>query len=307
MRLLNKDYKIKCVNLSKVYNLNRNRKDKLLSLITLGLFKRTQPFYALKDINFEIKPGVSVGIIGLNGSGKSTLSNILGGIIEPTTGEVISESTPSLIAIGAGLNKEFTGLENINYKCLMHGMTQSEIDSVINDIISFSELGKFIKQPLKTYSSGMRSRLGFSIAIHTNPKILIIDEALSVGDDTFANKCITKIRELQDNGVIIFFISHSTSQILDICNEVMWIHYGKLIQHGDSKTVVKEYRRFIKEYKELTKETQLEYKETMSKRQQEVIDKHDIINESKVSKLSASFVFILFIALGYMIKIQLGI
>ena len=151
-------YKIKCENVSKVYDLNVNRKDKLLSLFTFGLSYKSKPYYALHDISFEVEEGTSVGIIGLNGSGKSTLSNILGGVVEPSSGTVYTNGKPSLIAIGAGLNPEFTGEENIHYKCLMHGMTQREINEKFDDIVQFSELDEFIYQPLKSYSSGMKSR-----------------------------------------------------------------------------------------------------------------------------------------------------
>ena len=199
-----KTYKIKCENVSKVYDLNVNRKDKLLSLFTFGLSYKSKPYYALHDISFEVEEGTSVGIIGLNGSGKSTLSNILGGVVEPSSGTVYTNGKPSLIAIGAGLNPEFTGEENIHYKCLMHGMTQREINEKFDDIVQFSELDEFIYQPLKSYSSGMKSRLGFAIAIHTDPDILIVDEALSVGDETFSNKCIDKMHDLQEQGKTIF-------------------------------------------------------------------------------------------------------
>lgn len=302
---LNKNYKIKCENISKIYNLNKSKKEKVLSLLTLGKFNKTIPFYALHNINFSVASGDSIGIIGLNGSGKSTLSNILGGVSEPTTGRIISKSRPSLIAIGAGLKNEFNGIENIQYKCLMHGMSQKEINKNINSIIDFSELDEFIYQPLKSYSSGMRSRLGFAIAIHTNPDILIVDEALSVGDETFSNKCITKMKELQNNGKTIFFVSHSTTQIKKMCNKAMWIHYGKLVDLGDVNSIIRQYNDFIKKYKALSKSDQLSYKQNLIKSQKK-ISRSNKIPTSKLPKFSISLVGFFFCVLLYLIKIQLG-
>lgn len=300
-------YIIETKSLSKVYNLNPSKKAKLFSFFSFGLFDKSKSFYALKDINFSVEPGLSVGIIGLNGSGKSTLSNILGGVVEPTTGSVISDSIPSLIAIGAGLNNDFTGLENINYKCLMHGLSQKEIDERVDDIIEFSELGDFINQPLKNYSSGMRSRLGFSIAIHTDPDILIVDEALSVGDETFSNKCIVKIRELQKEGKTIFFVSHSTPQILNTCDKALWIHYGKLIMFDDVKNVVDSYRNFMKQYKALERPRQLNYKKSMLNTQIGNSMSEFKSSTNGISKSSLVILVPLITLLIYLVKLQIGI
>lgn len=300
------NYKIKCKNIAKIYNLNKGKKEKIISILTLGKLNKATPFYALHNINFTVLSGESVGIIGLNGSGKSTLSNILGGVVEPTIGNIYSKSSPSLIAIGAGLNNDFTGAENIQYKCLMHGMTQKEINNKFNEIIDFSELDEFIYQPLKSYSSGMRSRLGFAIAIHTNPDILIVDEALSVGDETFSNKCITKMKELQNEGKTIFFVSHSASQIKRLCDKAMWIHYGKLMTYGNVHSVVKQYNEFIQKYKSLTKEEQLTYKKNMLSSQKRLSRKKTKLNNDPLPKFSLSIVGTLLIILLYLVKLQLG-
>lgn len=307
MGILIEDYKITCKNVSKIYDLNKSKKNKILSLLTLNKFTKSMPFYALNNINFNVQSGESVGIIGLNGSGKSTLSNILGGVIQPTTGNVLSQSKPSLIAIGAGLNNQFTGVENIQFKCLMHGMSQKEIDQRFDEIVSFSELGEFIYQPLKSYSSGMRSRLGFAIAIHTNPDILIVDEALSVGDETFSNKCILKMKNLQSEGKTIFFVSHSAAQIKKLCNKAIWIHYGNLMNYGEVNTVVSQYNEFIKTYKKMSKEEQLSYKNRMLTSQKKFFRNKLSFKQEKPSKTSLSIISILIFTFIYMLKIQLGI
>ncbi|WP_031547910.1 ABC transporter ATP-binding protein [Salinicoccus luteus] len=261
-------YKVKVENVSKVYDLNHSRKDKLLSLFTMGHFYKEKPYYALRDINFEVQSGESIGIIGLNGSGKSTLSDLLGEVTVPTTGKIKINGRSSLIAISAGLNMDLTGEENIRMKCLMHGLSQQQIDERYNDIVDFSELGEFIKQPIKSYSSGMKSRLGFSIAIHTDPDVLIVDEALSVGDETFSDKCIVKMKEFQQQGKTIFFVSHSGKQVLKMCDKALWIHYGEVRDYGESKPIVKEYVNFIKKFNDMTKKEQLDYKGKMISQQQ---------------------------------------
>ncbi|REH78031.1 ABC transporter ATP-binding protein [Staphylococcus felis] len=273
-------YKVKCSNVSKVYDLNRSRKEKIMSLFTFGRSYNSKPYYALYNINFEVEEGTSVGIIGLNGSGKSTLSNILGQVVMPSTGHIETRGKPSLIAIGAGLNPLFTGEENIRYKCLMHGMSQKEIDNKFDDIVKFSELDDFIYQPLKSYSSGMKSRLGFSIAIHTDPDILIVDEALSVGDETFSNKCIEKMKEFQGRGKTIFFVSHSASQIKKMCDKAIWVHYGEMIAYGDVNEVVKRYNHLVQRIKKMTKQEQVIYKKKKLKQQQNRIVESHLIEDN---------------------------
>lgn len=299
-------YKVKVKNVSKVFDLNRNRFDKLLSLITFGYFYKPESFYALRDISFEVMPGDSVGIIGLNGSGKSTLSDLLGEATVPTMGNIDIKGRSSLIAISAGLETELNGEENIKRKCLMHGLSEKQINERYDDIVAFSELGEFIKQPIKSYSSGMKSRLGFAIAINTDPDVLIVDEALSVGDETFANKCIVKMKELQAQGKTIFFVSHSTGQISKLCNKVIWVHYGELLEYGPTAHIVKKYNRFIKKFKSVTKDKQLQYKDEMIEKQQEV-EKVMLDNKNEASKRNLVAVLLLCIAFLYAGSLQLGL
>ncbi len=302
---MSNDYIIKCESISKVYNLNKSKKERILSLFKNDIKIKEKNFFALHNINFKVTAGSSVGILGLNGSGKSTLSNILGGVIQPTSGTINSKGQPSLIAIGAGLNNNFTGLENIHYKCLMHGMTEKEIHDKIEHIISFSELDDFIYQPLKNYSSGMRSRLGFSIAIHTNPDILIVDEALAVGDQTFSDKCIMKMKELQNEGKTIFFVSHSASQIKKMCDFALWIHYGELKDFGDVVTVTNNYNNFIQKYKLKTKDEQLLYKKEMISTQYRNLRHVDKNSKSKPSVYTFAILLLLYFIICLIVFYQI--
>ncbi|EGQ1777349.1 ABC transporter ATP-binding protein [Staphylococcus pseudintermedius] len=273
-------YKVKVDNVSKIYDLNKSKISKILALLSFGYFYRPKPYYALYNVSFEVEPGASVGLIGLNGSGKSTLSNILAEVLKPSKGTVAINGQSSLIAISAGLKNDFTGEENIRYKCLMHGMTTKEINAVFDDIVAFSELDEFIYQPIKSYSSGMKARLGFSIAIHTNPDVLIVDEALSVGDETFANKCIAKMKTLQQEGKTIFFVSHSAAQIKNMCDKAIWIHYGEMIEYGEVDHVVKRYNTLIRGFKARNKAGQLAYKKKMLALQQQ---RSDTIEQSEMN------------------------
>lgn len=256
-------YKVKVENVSKIYDINRNKIARVMSLLSFGKLYKAKPFYALRDIDFEVNAGDTVGILGLNGSGKTTLSDLIAEATIPSKGQININGKVSLIAISAGLNQELTGEENIRIKCLMHGLTEKQISERYDDILKFSELGEFIKQPIKNYSSGMKSRLGFAIAIHTDPDILIVDEALSVGDETFANKCIDRMRDFQEQGKTIFFVSHATGQIRQFCNKAVWVQYGEMKQFGEMKDVVKSYAEFVNQYKNLTKDEQIEYKDKM--------------------------------------------
>ncbi|MCE5592310.1 ABC transporter ATP-binding protein [Staphylococcus pseudintermedius] len=300
-------YKVKVDNVSKIYDLNKSKISKILALLSFGYFYRPKPYYALYNVSFEVEPGASVGLIGLNGSGKSTLSNILAEVLKPSKGTVDINGQSSLIAISAGLKNDFSGEENIRYKCLMHGMTTKEINAVFDDIVAFSELDEFIYQPIKSYSSGMKARLGFSIAIHTNPDVLIVDEALSVGDETFANKCIAKMKTLQQEGKTIFFVSHSAAQIKNMCDKAIWIHYGEMIEYGDVNHVVKRYNTLIRGFKARNKAGQLAYKKKMLTLQQQ---RSDTIEQSEMNPvegrtlISLAGSFLLFIVA---LLLQIGV
>jgi len=222
--------------------------------------KEDKDFWALRGVSFDVFSGEAIGLIGTNGSGKSTLSNIIAGISEPTTGEMIINGKASIIAIKSGLKNELTGRENIKLKCLLSGMKMKEIDAITDDIIAFSDLDDFIDQPLQTYSSGMRSRLGFAISVYQDPDILIIDEALSVGDDTFYQRCVDKIMDFKAQGRTIFFVSHSIKQIRNLCDRVLWLHDGEMMQFGTVDEVTNAYQEYVDWYKSLPKEEQRAHK-----------------------------------------------
>ncbi|MGL5153140.1 MAG: teichoic acids export ABC transporter ATP-binding subunit TagH [Clostridium sp.] len=268
-------YAVELTNVNKYYKMYKGSKDKLMDLVLpKGAGKE---FYALKDISIQVEKGEVVGLIGLNGSGKSTLSNILGGVSLPSSGEVIINGEPSLIAIGIGLNNFLTGLENIEVKSLMMGFKKDEIEKIKEEVIEFADIGEFIDQPIRTYSSGMRSRLGFAIAILTNPDILVIDEALSVGDPTFTQKCLDKMNEFKAEGKTIFFVSHSLSQVQQFCNKVMWIEYGRLREYGESKEIIPKYQEYINMINRMTKEERKQYKLDTLKQQE-----HSLLREYKL-------------------------
>ncbi len=214
---------------------------------------KNQYFYALRDISFKIKKGEVCAILGTNGSGKSTMSNILAGISEADEGEITVNGRQELIAIQAGLNSQLTGLQNIDYKGALLGLNRKKVEELKETVIEFSEIGDFLEQPVKKYSSGMKSRLGFSISLALDPDIYIVDEALSVGDKGFADKCLKKMNELRNNdGKTIIFISHSLQQCRNFCQTAMWIEGGKLVEYGDIETVSKHYEDYVIKFKEMT-------------------------------------------------------
>lgn len=258
--------KVAIKNVSKTFELYAKKSEKILNLFSISK-KPIKRFEALRNVSFEVYEGETVGILGLNGSGKSTLSNILGGVIQPTSGDMVINGQTSLIAISAGLNGSLTGIENIELKCMMHGLTKEKIREVTPSIIEFADIGDYIYQPVKDYSSGMKSRLGFAISVHTDPDILIIDEALSVGDSTFRQKSLNKMNEFKSKGKTIFFISHSASEMKQFCDRIIWLHYGVVKEIGSSEDVVASYQKFTNWFNNLSDEEKKRHKQEMLKDQ----------------------------------------
>ncbi|MDP4087061.1 MAG: teichoic acids export ABC transporter ATP-binding subunit TagH [Bacillota bacterium] len=249
----------------KKYKMHTKPSEKLLDIILPGGYG--EDFFALQNVSFTAGKGDVVGLVGVNGSGKSTLSNIIAGVIPPTSGSVTTIGKTSVIAISSGLDNNLTGRENIELKCLMLGFKKKEILEMEPEIIDFADIGKFIDQPVKKYSSGMKSRLGFAISVTVDPDILIIDEALSVGDQTFAQKSQNKMFEFREKGKTIFFVSHSMAQVKEFCKTAIWLEYGEIKGYGLCDDVIPEYEEFLKFYKSMSKEEQKIYREKVMQKQ----------------------------------------
>jgi len=247
---------IKVENLSKKYVINHQIKPgdsafrEVLSQKVKGIFKRDpnktknvhEEFWALKDVSFEIQKGERVGIIGRNGAGKSTLLKILSQITEPTDGRITIEGrVSSLLEVGTGFHPELTGRENIFLNGAILGMSRSEIESKFDEIVAFSEIENFLDTPVKHYSSGMYVRLGFSISAHIDPDILIVDEALSVGDASFQKKSLKKIEQVSEHGRTVLFVSHNMGQISNLCTRAILLEKGKVVSQDSPSSIIKMY------------------------------------------------------------------
>lgn len=208
--------------------------------------KRHKKFKALSNINFEIKKGETVGLVGANGAGKSTLLQIICGTLNATEGEVIVDGRISaLLELGSGFNPEFTGRENIYFFSAMQGMKKKEIEEKMEDILAFADIDEFIDQPVKTYSSGMYVRLAFAAAIHVEPDILVVDEALAVGDEAFQNKCYSKINAMRDAGVTVLFVTHSPQTVMSLCDRALLFDHGELLLDSNPKDVISCYQKLL--------------------------------------------------------------
>lgn len=233
---------IEMKNVWKKYRLYHEKRPSLKETILFKGRGKWEDFWVLKDINLKIKKGTTVGLIGQNGSGKSTLLKLLTEIIYPDKGEIkITGRVSSLLELGAGFHPDFTGRENIYFNSSVFGLTKTEIDNKINEIIKFSELEEFIDSPVRSYSSGMYMRLAFATAINVNPDILLIDEVLAVGDANFQKKCLRKINEFRKRGKTIVIVSHDHNVISKLCNYVVWLDQGKVKASGSPKGVIDSY------------------------------------------------------------------
>lgn len=236
---------IRVENLTKVYKLYNKPIDRMKE--ALNPFRKSyhNDFYALNDVNFEIKKGECVGILGKNGAGKSTLLKIITGVLTPTSGSVtVNGRVSALLELGAGFNPEYTGLENIYFQGNLMGFERAEMEQRIDDILKFADIGEFIHQPVKSYSSGMFARLAFAVAINVEPDILIVDEALSVGDMAFQSKCMRKMISIMEDGATVVFVSHDIQAIKKFCNRAIWMRDGSKYRDADTESVAKSYMSF---------------------------------------------------------------
>ncbi|MFL6246520.1 MAG: ABC transporter ATP-binding protein [Thermoanaerobaculia bacterium] len=237
---------VQAVDLSKRYDVYRRPADRLFELFTRR--SRHDVFPALEGVTFAVEKGETIGIVGQNGAGKSTLLKLLCGVTRPSSGTLETHGTiASILELGTGFHPEFTGRDNAALNAAILGLSAAEIRARLPAILEFSELGSFLDRPVKTYSSGMYMRLAFSVAVNVNPDILVIDEALAVGDGHFQKKCIEKIREFQQEGKTILFCSHALYYISTICGRALWLDQGRVVRYGPSVDVVHDYEAFLRE------------------------------------------------------------
>lgn len=229
-------------NVTKIYPIYKKNSDRVKEVLSLTHKLYNTPFYALDNITFEIGRGETVGIIGTNGSGKSTILKIITGVVSPTKGEVkVNGNISALLELGAGFDLDYTGVENVYMNGSILGFTKEEMDQKLIEILEFADIGDFVYQPVKTYSSGMLVRLAFALAININPEVLIIDEALAVGDAFFQAKCFNKLEEIKKSGTTILFVSHDIISVKKLCKRAIWIEQGILKEQGDAKVVCEHY------------------------------------------------------------------
>lgn len=239
---MSSDIAISVRNLSKIYRMFGHPGDRIKQALTLGRVPFHREFTALKDVSFDIKKGETVGVIGRNGSGKSTLLQLLCGILKPSSGTVtVNGRISALLELGAGFNPEFTGRENVFFQGAIMGFSRAEMESRFDEIAAFADIGEFIDQPVRMYSSGMFVRLAFAVAIHVEPEILVVDEALGVGDFSFQSKCFQRINAIREGGGSILLVTHAVEQVAHFCDRAVLLDKGRLISCGDTAAVLAQY------------------------------------------------------------------
>ena len=283
-------------NVSKMYKLYDNPMDRLKESLGLSRKKKYKEHYALNDVSFQVHKGETVGIIGTNGSGKSTILKIITGVLNPTQGQVVVDGRISaLLELGAGFNGEYSGIENVYLNGTMIGFSREEIDAKLQDILDFADIGDFVNQPVKTYSSGMFVRLAFAVAINIEPEILIVDEALSVGDVFFQAKCYRKFEEFKEMGKTILFVSHDLSSIGKYCDRVVLLNKGKKLAEGDAKEMVNLYRRvLVNQYeepeeaaKEETQDAVVEPDDMVTEGEKETVKKPGVVRREEGDQMKS--------------------
>lgn len=243
---MSSEVSIEARNLSKAYRIYDRPHDRLLQMVTLGRVRRFREFNALSDVSLTVHRGETVGIVGRNGSGKSTLLQILCGTLQPSAGTLrVNGRLSALLELGAGFDPRFSGRENVYLNGAILGLSHDEMSERFDSIAAFAGIGDFIDQPVRTYSSGMYVRLAFATAVSVDPDVLVVDEALAVGDEAFQRKCVARIEKIQDNGGTILFVSHSAQQVVQLCNRAVLIEDGEKLLDGDPKTVTGAYQRLV--------------------------------------------------------------
>jgi ABC-type polysaccharide/polyol phosphate transport system ATPase subunit len=233
---------------SKQYRIYARPGDRLAESLTRGRLKRHREFWALRDISFEVESGTTTGVIGPNGCGKSTLLQVIAGTLEPTKGSVRREGrVAALLELGAGFDPDFTGAENVYMNAALMGLSRRETERLFPDIERFAEIGQFMHQPVKTYSSGMFVRLAFAVASNVEPDILIIDEALAVGDAVFQHRCLRRIKEIQERGSTVLFVSHDAAAVRALCSRAILLGAGRLLEDGPPSEVLNHYQKIVME------------------------------------------------------------
>src|SRR5690349_7257461 len=250
---------------SKQYRTYARPADRLKESLTRGRLRRHKEFWALRGISFEVERGATVGLVGPNGCGKSTLLQIIAGTLEPTHGEVLHAGRiAALLELGAGFDPEFTGIENIYMNASLLGLSRRDTDALLPQIERFAEIGAFLYQPVKTYSSGMYVRVAFAIAASVEPDILLVDEALAVGDSVFQHRCLRRIHELQERGTTVLFVSHDLAAVRALCSRAILLNAGRIIKDGKPADVLNRYQKIIMAREQAYEESTTASGETMA-------------------------------------------
>lgn len=283
-------YAIKVEHISKIYKLYHSRADRLKDALHLTRQKRYEEYHALSDVSFSVGKGETVGLIGTNGAGKSTILKLITGVLTPSAGQIeVNGKISALLELGAGFNQEYTGIENIYFNGALLGYTKEQMEGRVPKIIEFAGIGDYVYQPVKSYSSGMFARLAFAMAINVEPDILIVDEALSVGDIYFQSRCFKKMDEIKQNGTTILLVTHDMSNVVKYCDRVVILNHGKVIKEGNPKEMVDIYKKILVNQYDENEEAALSVKEGSWMSQMSVNDENVLYGSGKARIVDFGF------------------